>query len=86
MLRRSCVVLELPELLKVPQQSFEVRRRNFIANSVYGFLFKLEKLKNFSKHKVINDDGKEETCLRGEFPLVYNEHRKRPMIFLKYGY
>ena len=37
----------------------------------------MDKFKSLSKHKVINDDGKEEKCRRGEFPLVYNEYKKR---------
>ena len=61
-----------------PQQSFEVRHRDFNAkNSAYSFLFKMDKFKSLSKHKVFNDDGKEEKCRRGKFPLVYNEYKKR---------
>ena len=37
----------------------------------------MDKFKCLSKHKVFNDDGKEEKCRRGEFPLVYNEYKKR---------
>ena len=37
----------------------------------------MDKFKSLSKHKVFNDDGKEEKCPRGEFPLVYNEYKKR---------
>ena len=37
----------------------------------------MDKLNSFSKHKVFNDDGKEEKCRRGEFPLVYNKYKKR---------
>ena len=41
------------------------------------FLFKMDKFKSLSKHKAFNEDGKEEKCGRGEFPLVYNEYKKR---------
>ena len=37
----------------------------------------MDKFKSLSKHKVFNDDRKEEKCRRGEFPLVYNEYKKR---------
>ena len=37
----------------------------------------MDKFKSLSKHKVFNDDGKEENCPRGEFPLVYNEYKRR---------
>ena len=40
-------------------------------------MFKIDKLKGLSANKVFNDDGKEEKCQRGEFPLVYNEYKKR---------
>ena len=58
------------------QQSFEVRHRDSNAkNSAYSFLFKMNKFKSFSKHKVINDDGKKEECRRSDFPLVCNEYK-----------
>ena len=46
-------------------------------NNAYIFLFKMDKFKNLSKHKVVNDDGKKEKCRRDKFPLVYNEYKKR---------
>ena len=58
---------------------FKFRRyRDFTAkNSTNSFLFKMDKFKSLSKHKVFNNDGLEEKCRRGEFPLVYNEYKKR---------
>ena len=45
--------------IKDPQQSFEIRHRDFNAkNSGYNFLFKMEKFKSLSKHEVFNDNGK----------------------------
>ena len=46
-------------------------------NSAYNFLFKIDKFKSLSKHKVFNDDGKEKKFRKGKFPLVYNEYKKR---------
>ena len=63
---------------KYPQQSFEVRHPEFNAkNSVYSFLFRMDKFKSLSKHKVFNDNGKVEKCPIGKFPSVYNEYNKR---------
>ena len=46
-------------------------------NIAYSFFVSNEQVKNFSKYIIFNDDGKEEKCRRGEFPLVSNEYNKR---------